>query len=142
MMELLYTLNADNGQIFLWIGLVIGLVSRGSFLVLSTWQVVTQVSFLSFLFSLEDALFLLCPWFSHEVFYTVMSFNEASEDTGYHCFLLCCCLLLCWTFPFLFLSCVPLHLPYEGKCQNNGRPEMTVRRRRPEMTDRRRHVRR
>ena len=25
------TLNADNGQIFLWIGLEIGLVSRGSF---------------------------------------------------------------------------------------------------------------
>jgi len=23
-------------------------------------------------------------------FYTVMSFNEASEDTGFHCFLLCC----------------------------------------------------
>jgi hypothetical protein len=31
MMELLFTLNADNGQIFLWIGLEIGLVSRGSF---------------------------------------------------------------------------------------------------------------
>ena len=27
-------------------------------------------------------------------------------------------------------------------CQNNGRPEMTDRRRRPEMTDRRRHIRR
>ena len=34
---------------------------------------------------------------------------------------------------FFHLSFVPLHLPYEGKCQNNGRPEMT---------DRRRHVRR
>jgi len=34
------------------------------------------------LISLVDALFLLCPWFSHEVFYTVMSFNEASKDTG------------------------------------------------------------
>ena len=33
-----------------------------------------------------DALFLLCLWFSHEVFYTVMSFHEASEDTGFHCF--------------------------------------------------------
>jgi len=31
-------------------------------------------------------LFLLCPWFSHEVFYTVISFNEASKDTGFHCF--------------------------------------------------------
>jgi len=31
MMELLITLNADNGQIVLWIGLEIGLVSRGSF---------------------------------------------------------------------------------------------------------------
>jgi len=31
MMELLFTLNADNRQIFLWIGLEIGLVSRGSF---------------------------------------------------------------------------------------------------------------
>jgi len=30
-----------------------------------------------------DALFLLCPWFSHEVFYTVMSFNEASENLGF-----------------------------------------------------------
>ena len=37
---------------------------------------------LSFL-SLVDALFLLCRWFSHEVFYTVMSFNEASKDTGF-----------------------------------------------------------
>ena len=35
---------------------------------------------------MEDALFLLCPWFSHEVFYTVMSFNEASEDTGFTVF--------------------------------------------------------
>ena len=31
MMEMLFTLNADNGQIFSWIGLDIGLVSRGSF---------------------------------------------------------------------------------------------------------------
>jgi len=31
MMELLCSLNADNGQIFLWTGLGIGLVSRGSF---------------------------------------------------------------------------------------------------------------
>jgi hypothetical protein len=44
---------------------------------------VVEISFLSLSFlSLEDALFLLCPWFSHEVFYTVMCFNEASEDTG------------------------------------------------------------
>jgi len=35
---------------------------------------------------LEDALFLLCPLFSHEVFYTVTSFIEASGDTGFHCF--------------------------------------------------------
>ena len=34
-------------------------------------------------------------------FYTVTSFNEASEDSV-----------------SLILSCVPLHLPYEGKCQN------------------------
>jgi hypothetical protein len=48
---------------------------------------VVEISFLSLSFlSLEDALFLLCPWFSHEVFYTVMSFNEASEDTGDLCF--------------------------------------------------------
>ena len=32
----------------------------------------------------------------------------------------------------LFLSWVPLHVRYEGKCQNNGHPEMS---------DRRRHVR-
>ena len=31
MMEMLFTLNADNGQIFFLIGLEIGLVSRGSF---------------------------------------------------------------------------------------------------------------
>jgi len=31
----------------------------------------------------------------------VMSFNEASKDSV-----------------FLLLSCVPFHLPYEGKCQN------------------------
>ena len=34
-------------------------------------------------------------------FYTVTSFNEASEDSV-----------------SLVLSCVPLHLPYDGKCQN------------------------
>ena len=34
------------------------------------------------LIPLVDALFLLCPWFSHEIFYTVMSFNKAPEDTG------------------------------------------------------------
>jgi len=34
-------------------------------------------------------------------FYTVTSFNEASEDSV-----------------SLIRSCVPLHLPYEGKCQN------------------------
>jgi len=34
-------------------------------------------------------------------FYTVTSFNKASEDSV-----------------SLVLSCVPLHLPYEGKCQN------------------------
>jgi len=51
---------------------------------------------------LKDALFLLCPWFPpRRVFYTVTSFNEASEDSV-----------------SLVLSCVPLHLPYEGKCQN------------------------
>jgi len=31
----------------------------------------------------------------------VTSFNEVSEDSV-----------------FLILSCVPFHLPYEGKCQN------------------------
>jgi len=51
---------------------------------------------------LEVALFLLCPWFlPGRVFYTVTSFNEASEDSV-----------------ALIRSCVPLHLPYEGKCQN------------------------
>jgi len=44
----------------------------------------------------------LCPWFPpRRVFYTVTSFNEASKDSV-----------------SLVLSCVPLHLPYEGKCQN------------------------
>ena len=51
---------------------------------------------------MEDALFLLCPWFLlRRVFYTVTSFNEASEDSV-----------------FLILSCVPFHLPYERKCLN------------------------
>ena len=49
-----------------------------------------------------------------------MSFNEASEDSV-----------------FSFSPMFPLHLPYEGKCQNNGRPEMTDRRWRPDMADRR-----
>ena len=70
--------------------------------------------------------------FPMRFFYTVMSFNEASEDTELPMFFLCC-LFLYWQFPFLFLACLPLHLPYEGKCQNDGRPEMT---------DRSQHVRR
>jgi len=67
---------------------------------------------LSFL-SLVDALFLLCLWFSQEVFYTVMSFNEVSEDTGIFPAAICFC-----TGHFVFSYCVPLHLPYEGKRQN------------------------
>ena len=64
--------------------------------------------------------------FPMRFFYPVMSFNEASEDTGFfQYFSSCCCLFLYWPFRFLLLSCVPLHLPYEGKRQNNGRPEMT-----------------
>jgi len=35
------------------------------------------------LFSLEDALLLLCPWFTPRGFYAVTSFNEASEDIGF-----------------------------------------------------------
>jgi len=50
-----------------------------------------------------------------------MSFNEASEDTGFHCFcffsLLPFVAILAVSF-YLILSCVPLHLLYEGKCQN------------------------
>jgi len=38
---------------------------------------------------------------SKRFFYTVTSFNEASQDSV-----------------FLILSCVPFHLPYVGKCQN------------------------
>ena len=61
---------------------------------------------LSFLFSLEDALFLLCPWFSHEVFYTVTSFNEASGDTGFsmffNVFLFSSAAVCCYTGGFLF----------------------------------------
>jgi len=44
-----------------------------------------KVSFTFLPFSLEGALFLLCPWFSHEVFYTVTSFNAVSEDIRFHC---------------------------------------------------------
>ena len=83
-------------------------------LLVKHWQLIKQVSFLS----LEDALFLLCPWFFHEDFYTAMTIIEASEDTGFHCFFYfspCCCLLY-WPFPFPFLSCFPWHLPCEGKC--------------------------
>ena len=56
-----------NGQIILRIGLGIGLASRGSFW--GSTREVVEISFLLYSFlSLEDALFLLCPWFSHEVF--------------------------------------------------------------------------
>ena len=73
-------------------------------------------------------------FFSQDVFYTVVSFNEASEDTVFSIFfLLYCCLLLYWLLRFLFLTWVPLHPPYEGKCQNNERLGMA---------DRRQHVRR
>ena len=59
-------------------------------------------------------------------FYTVTSFNKASEDSVSYPI----------PFTFLILSRVPLHLPYEGRCQNNGRPEMTDRRcQHPDMTD-------
>jgi len=51
-------------------------------------------------------------------FYTVTSFNDASQDSV-----------------FSFSPVFPLHFPYEGKCQNNGRPEMTDRRWRPDMTE-------
>ena len=35
----------------------------------------------------EDALIILCPWFFLRVFYTVTSFNEASGDNGFPCFM-------------------------------------------------------
>jgi len=40
----------------------------------------------------------------HEVFYTVMSFNEASEDTWFHCFCFSSLLLTicCYTGRFIF----------------------------------------
>ena len=60
--------------------------------------------YLSFL-SLVDALFLLCPWFSHEVFYTVMSFNEPSKDTGFSMFF--SLLLLVAVLDFYFFSFSP-----------------------------------
>jgi len=101
MMVLLCTLNADNRQIFLWIGLGIGLVSWGSFW-LSMWLVVERVFF----------LFPFFLWWAHSFSYVRgfpmrllhgYEFNEACEDTGFF------------------------------NCQNNGRLEVT---------DRRRHARR
>jgi hypothetical protein len=69
-----------------------GLASTESF-----WRSAREVVPISFLLlsfvSWEDALLLLCPWFSHEVFYTVISLNEAPEETGAPCFLLCVSLL-------------------------------------------------
>jgi len=98
--------------------------------------------FLHSFLSLEDAFFLLYPWFSHEDFYTVMSFNEASEDTRDLCFSLAVCGYSHCSGLSVSFTHFPLHLPNEGKCQNTGRPEMTDRRRRPEMMDERQHARR
>jgi len=72
-----------------------------------------------------------------------MSFNEASEDTGFFN-IFPPAAVSCYTgrFGFLFLSYVPLHLPYVGKCQNNEGPDTTDRIRCPEVTDRRQHSRR
>ena len=107
-------------------------------------QVVKQVFFPSPFFLWWMHSFSYVRGFPMRFFTRLRVLTRHPRILGFQCFsfLLCCCLLLYWRFPFLFLSGIPLHLPYEGKCQNNGRPEMTDRRRRPEMTDRRRHVRR
>ena len=64
-----------------------------------------ETCFLFVPFSLKDVLFLQCPQFSHEVFYTVMSVNEASEDTGiFQYFSSYCYLFLYWPFRFLLLG--------------------------------------
>jgi hypothetical protein len=74
-----------NGQVILRIGLGIGLESRGRFW--GSMQEVFKISFLYIPFLLwRMHSFSLCPWFSHEAFYTVMSFKEISEDTGDLCF--------------------------------------------------------
>ena len=69
-------------------------------LLVKHWQLIKQVSFLS----LEDALFLLCPWFFHEDFYTAMTIIEASEDTGFHCFFISPPAAVCYIGRFLFPS--------------------------------------
>ena len=51
-----------------------------------------------------------------------MSFNEVSEDSV-----------------FSFSPVFPLYLPYKGKCQNNGHPEMMDRRWCSDMIDWRWH---
>jgi len=48
-------------------------------------------------------------------FFTVTSFNEASEDLGFYCHFFCCCLL-----HFGFSQLFSAALPYEGKCQMYG----------------------
>ena len=80
-----------------------------------------------------DALFLLCLWFYHEVFYTVISFIKISEDTGIFQYFFCFC-----TGCFIFSSGVPLHLLYEGKGQNKvvSSDEEVSRHERPEVTSR------
>jgi len=84
------------------------------------------------LLSLADALSLLCPWVSDEVFYSVISFNEASEDTGFQCFPSSAAVGY-YTGRFVFsFSPAFLCIIHARGCQNKGRPELT---------DRRQHVR-
>lgn len=56
--------------------------------------------------SLLDAVIILREWVSHETFYTVVSFNEAPEDTGFHYFSL---FLLLFAIPGICFSPFLLH---------------------------------
>ena len=73
--------------------------------------------------------------FSHGIFTRLRVLTRHPGILDFHCFYfaaICChshCSKLYSLFPTFLLSLSPLHLPYEGRCQNVGRPEMT-----PEMT--------
>ena len=74
-----------------------------------------------------DALILLYPWVSRELFHTVMSFNEASEDTGFHCFSSSAAVAVMLAFSYS-LSLLPSFTPsVRGDCQEDDHLETTDR---------------
>jgi hypothetical protein len=108
----------------------LGLYDRvqGKFLGWITCQAVEQVSLISLFFLWRMHSFSYVRGFPLRVFYTVTSFNEASEDsrslTVCYCCLsslsVCYCLSLSSSFLCIFRT--------RGSVRNGGRPEMTARR--------------